>query len=89
MPNNSPGKCPLCFKTIVVKNFKRHCKSCHSSVNTQEKLDKLFLKFKEGIDSNSKQSLSSGDIIYLKSHQLIFTSRLNNNKRKINNITTT
>ncbi|CAF4027517.1 unnamed protein product [Adineta steineri] len=59
MSSSSPGKCPLCFKIIITKNFKRHCTSCHSSVNTKEKFDKLFLKFKESINSHSIQPSTS------------------------------
>ena len=49
MSSNSLGKCPLCLNVMLVKNFKRHCKNCHNSVDSQEKYEKLLLKFKENL----------------------------------------
>ncbi len=66
MPSNSPGKCPLCLKVVLVKNFKRHCKNCHNSIDNQEKYEKLLLKFKENMDSHCERPLTKSSIIYLK-----------------------
>jgi hypothetical protein len=66
MSSSSSGKCPLCFKIVLVRNFKRHCNNCHNSVDSKEKYDKLLLKLKKTINSQCQQSLTLGDIIYLK-----------------------
>jgi len=51
MSSSSAGKCPLCFTTILVKNFKRHCDARHNSVDTKEKYEKLLKKLKEIINN--------------------------------------
>ena len=68
MSSNSLGKYPLCLNVMLVKHFKRHCKNCHNSVDSQEKYEKLLLKFKENLDSHCERALgkSSITITYLK-----------------------
>jgi hypothetical protein len=63
MSSSSPGECPLCYKTILVKNFKRHCKACHNSVDNEEKFEKLLSKFKRNINSECQQTSAAGNII--------------------------
>jgi hypothetical protein len=51
---------------MLVKNFKRHCKNCHNSVDSQEKYEKLLLKFKENPDSHCERDLgksSNGNLL--------------------------
>lgn len=68
MSSNSLSKCPLCLKTVLVKNFKRHCKNCHDSVDSEEKYEKLFFKLKENLDTYGKQASTknSMNMTYLK-----------------------
>lgn len=51
MSSSSVGKCLLCFITILVKNFKRHCDARHNSVDIKEKYEKLLKKFKQIINN--------------------------------------
>ncbi|CAF4708396.1 unnamed protein product, partial [Rotaria sp. Silwood2] len=59
----SLGKCPLCLKSLRVKNFKRHCDLCHDSINTKEKYEKLLLKMKQTINSQHQDIPTSGSIV--------------------------
>ena len=63
MSSTTSGKCPLCLKVLLVKNFKRHCEHCHDSVDTKEKYEKLLLKMKQTIKSEHQHILASSSII--------------------------
>ncbi|CAF1161390.1 unnamed protein product, partial [Rotaria magnacalcarata] len=57
--SSSARKCPLCFKSILVKNFKRHCNNTHNTIDNKEKYKKLFFKFKGDISKQVRQSPTS------------------------------
>ncbi|CAF4773638.1 unnamed protein product, partial [Rotaria socialis] len=57
--SSSARKCPLCFKSILVKNFKRHCNNTHNTIDNEEKYKKLFFKFKGDISKQVRQSPTS------------------------------
>lgn len=63
MSSTNLGKCPLCFKVLLLKNFKRHCEHCHDSVNTKEKYEKLFFKMKQSINSEHQHTPPSSSTI--------------------------
>lgn len=56
--SSGSGKCPLCLKVMLIKNFKRHCDNCHDSVNTKEKYEKLLLKMKETVRVGCPNSIT-------------------------------
>ena len=47
MSSSSTAECLLCFTTILVKNFKRHCDARYESVNTKEKYKKQIKNLKK------------------------------------------
>ncbi|CAF1623577.1 unnamed protein product, partial [Didymodactylos carnosus] len=53
MSSNLPGKCPLCLKPVLIRSFKRHCNSFHTSIDTDQKLQKQICKLKENIIKNN------------------------------------
>ncbi|CAF1621052.1 unnamed protein product [Didymodactylos carnosus] len=53
MSSNVSGKCPLCLKPVLVRNFKRHCNSFHTSIDTDQKFQKQICKLKENIIKNN------------------------------------
>ena len=47
MSSDSMSKCSLCFRQILVKNFKRHCERQHNTIDTEEKYKKQLVKLEK------------------------------------------
>ena len=63
MSSDSMGKCSLCFRQILVKNFKRHCERQYNTIDTEEKYKKQLVKLKKSITNNNHSSPSKSKIV--------------------------
>ncbi|CAF5014118.1 unnamed protein product [Rotaria sp. Silwood1] len=55
-PTSKEVSCPVCAKTMLLKNWKDHCRAKHSMLMSDEKINNQYEKLKSNISSTSSKA---------------------------------
>lgn len=58
-PTSKEISCPVCGKTMLLKNWKDHCRAKHSMLMSEEKIDNQYEQLKSNISSTSSKTTST------------------------------
>ncbi len=62
-PTSKEVSCPMCGRTMLLKNWKDHCQTKHSMTLSEENLKKEYEKLKKTTTTMSSSSATTNDIL--------------------------
>jgi CHAT domain-containing protein len=62
-PTSKEVSCPVCAKTMMLKNWKDHCQTKHSMILSEENLKKEYEKLKQATISSPSSSEAATDVL--------------------------
>jgi hypothetical protein len=58
-PTSKEVSCPVCAKTMLLKNWKDHCRAKHSILMSEEKIDNQYEQLKSNISTPSSKAVNA------------------------------